>query len=342
MRVLVTGAGAGPAIALIKALKALDSDPDRFVLATDMSPESAGFALADGCEVSPANTAADFVSVIEAACRRHRIEMVIPVLDGDAATLSAAAETFGRGGTRVATHTPQAVQACSDKFLARDVCRSHGIRQPESFAGPANICAESFPILAKPRRGVSARGITVFQSPAAAVAFSEPADGFLWQQFVDGVEFSIDTFSRPSLGDFVAVPRRRDVVKAGQMVRGETCADPDLIAFAAQCCEAFGLIDVACLQVIRQRGTNELFFVEANPRYGTGVSLSIAAGVFFPRLQYLRHFSRQPIPVDWLTFQSGVRMVRFWEEIFAYPGRSDRVVGLTPLPAELDPSRRQA
>ena len=59
-------------------------------------------------------------------------------------------------------------------------------------------------------------------------------------------------------------------------------------------------------------------------------TLSIAAGVFFPRLQYLRHFSRQPIPGDRLTFQPGVRMVRFWEEIFDYPGRSTRTVGLSP------------
>jgi carbamoyl-phosphate synthase large subunit len=331
MRILVTGAGAGPAISIIKALKAWDRDPERIVVATDMNGDAAGFMLADQCVITPATMAADFVPALLKACSDHHIEMVIPILDADAAALSAAADMFCAAGTAVATHTPQSIRQCSDKLLAYQLCLTSGIRQPESFSGPGDAPDEAFPILAKPRRGVSARGIMVFPNRPAAMPFADTPGDLLWQRFVQGQEFSIDTFSRPSLGDFVAVPRRRDIVKAGQMVRGETCADPQLVAFAAECCEAFGLTDVACIQVIREVRSNELFFIEANPRYGTGVSLSIAAGVFFPRLQHLRNVLRKQIPATFLKFQPGVRMARFWEEIYELPDSRTKVVGLGRL-----------
>ena len=331
MRILVTGAGAGPAISIIKALKAWDRDPERIVVATDINGDAAGFMLADQCVITPATTAADFVPALLKACSDHHIEMLIPILDADAAALAAAAELFAAAGTVVVTNTLQTIRQCSDKSLAFRLCLASGIRQPESFSGPGDAPDEAFPILAKPRRGVSGRDIMVFPNRAAAIPFADSPGDLLWQRFVQGQEFSIDTFSRPSLGDFVAVPRRRDVVKAGQMVRGETCADPDLIAFTAVCCEAFGLIDVACIQVIRERHSNDLFFVEANPRYGTGVSLSMAAGVFFPRLQHLRNVLHKQIPSALLTFQPGVRMARFWEEIYELPDSRTKIVGLGRL-----------
>ena len=59
-----------------------------------------------------------------------------------------------------------------------------------------------------------------------------------------------------------------------------------------------------------------LAFVEINPRYGTGVSLSIHAGVDFPRLQWLSARAPEAITPAMLRFRPGVGMIRYWEEIY--------------------------
>jgi carbamoylphosphate synthase large subunit len=327
MRVLVTSSGAGPAIALIKALKALDTDHDRVVLATDMSRSSAGLYLADTFRLTSSMSSHEFVPQLLQICRELNIQMVIPVLDGDALKLSAARDEFAAAGVVVACNMPHSIQSANDKLLSFQVCDKAGIRQPELYASPDAVPESALPILAKPRQGVSARGIIRFDTGSALRSFQGNPSEFLWQRFIPGSEYTVDTFSKPSAGDFIAVPRLRKVVKAGQMVQGETIYDPEIIEFAGRCCEAFDISDVACVQVIRHEATGELFFVEINPRYGTGVSLSIAAGVFFPRLQYQKHVLRKPIEVHPDGFVSGLQVFRFWQEVYLYPGQDAAVVG---------------
>ena len=65
-----------------------------------------------------------------------------------------------------------------------------------------------------------------------------------------------------------------------------------------------------------ERTAGKPLFVEINPRYGTGVSLSIQAGVNFPRLQWLSAFAPGSITPEMLRFRPGVGMIRYWEEIY--------------------------
>ena len=64
--------------------------------------------------------------------------------------------------------------------------------------------------------------------------------------------------------------------------------------------------------------TGALYFVEMNPRYGTGISLSIAAGIEFPRLQWLAHYDPDAITPDMLKFRANVEMLRYWEEVYRF------------------------
>lgn len=327
MRILVTSSGAGPAIALIKALKEIDQDEDRCVLATDMSRNSAGLYLADSFRVTTSMSSAEFVPQLVDICREERIEMVIPVLDGDALKLSGAREQFKAVGTVVACNTPHTIEQANDKLLSYKVCQAANIRQPQLYSSPESIGEKDLPVLVKPRNGVSGRGITRFDNTMQLRAHAGQNEESLWQKFIPGDEYTVDTFSKPSAGDFIAVPRLRRVVKAGQMVQGETVSDPEVIEFAGRCCEAFNTVDVACVQIIRHATTKELYFVEVNARYGTGISLSIAAGVFFPRLQYTKNVLGKPVSPHDNSFIAGLRVFRFWQEVYLYPGQENAVIG---------------
>ena len=212
----------------------------------------------------------------------------------------------------------ETLEISNDKVRSYETCEAAGIGQPERFESPADAPADAFPLIGKPTHGVGARGIVHLASKNDPVPDDEPR---LWQRFITGDEFSIDTWGDPTTDRFVAVPRHRREVRAGQMVQGDTRDEPDLLEFARKSCAAFGIRDVACVQVIRD-ASGQLYFVEMNPRYGTGISLSIAAGIEFPRLQWLAHHEPDAITPEMLRFRAGVEMLRYWEEVYRAPDGS--------------------
>jgi carbamoyl-phosphate synthase large subunit len=313
MRVLVTSAGAGPGVAVVKALRST-AEPQSFVLAVDMSPRAAGLYLAHQCALVPSARDPEYGDRLLKLAREHGIGMIIPIFDTETPVLARERERFASAGIHVAVNPLASVLRANDKMESYHVCAAAGISQPQRFDHPYGAPPECYPLLGKPFQGVGSKGMIRLAAPGDLPSGIDPAQ-FLWQEWVEGQEFSIDTFGDPDSEGFVAVPRLRRVVKAGQMVDGETVADLELEAFARATCRAFGVRDVCCIQVIRG-SAGRLSFVEINPRYGTGVSLSIHAGVNFPRLQWLSAYAPGVINQAMLCFRPGVGVIRYWEEIY--------------------------
>lgn len=318
MRVMVTAAGAGPGVSVVKAIRRLNL-PGTFVLAVDVSEHAAGLYLADGAELVPPATAPEFADAILGLCRKHDIAMIIPIFDTETPVFAAHRDAFAAEGVHLAMNSPECIAASNDKRRSYEVCARAGIRQPDRFNELRDVPADAWPIIGKPASGVGAKGIVVLEGPDAPVLADDSADSYLWQRFIRGREYSIDTWGIAGSDRFVAVPRWRRRVRAGQIVHGVTVGDPDLLDFAGRVCTAFGVSDATCLQVIRSDDDGDLYFVELNPRYGTGISLSIAAGVPFPLLQWLAAFEPDAITPQMLSFRPGVEMLRYWEEIYFEP-----------------------
>lgn len=319
MRALVTAAGAGPGTAIIKAIVRGTGGMDawkRFVVGVDMSPDSAGLLLADAAELVPAAKDPSYVDRILEVCAKHRVNLVIPIFDLETPVFAKARERFEAAGVHLALNSLACVESANDKVASFDVCATAGIRQPERFATPAEAPVDAFPLLGKPTKGIGSKDMVLLETKASAIPAGTPVEKLLWQRFIRGPEYSIDTFGHPDGPHFVAVPRHRELVRAGQMVKGATVGDADLQAFAAACVRAFDVRDVSCTQVIRDEKSKELYFVEMNPRYGTGISLSIAAGVPFPLLQWLARFSPSSIRPEMLQWKAGMKMIRYWEEAY--------------------------
>lgn len=319
MRVAVTAAGAGPGTAIVKAIArgaAGMSEVPRFVVALDMSPDSAGLYLGDAGELVPAAKDPAYVDRVLEACRKHRVNMVIPIFDLETPVFARARERFAAERIHLALNPLACVEDANDKVRSFEVCARAGLRQPERFRTPGEAPADAFPLLGKPHKGIGSKDMVLLSTKDDAIPPGTPVEALLWQRFIRGPEYSIDTFGHPDHGPFVAVPRHRELVRAGQMVKGATAGDADLQDFAASAIRAFDVRDVSCLQVIREEKTGALYFVELNPRYGTGISLSIAAGVPFPLLQWLAHFDPGAITPAMLRWKAGLKMIRYWEELY--------------------------
>ena len=133
------------------------------------------------------------------------------------------------------------------------------------------------------------------------------------QHHVNGIEYTIDTISDQNGRILAAAPRERIVVKSGQSVKGRTTKDKRLIEYGKGISSKFGIKWVACSQC-KVTDDRKIFFIEINPRYGTGVSLSIGAGLNIPLLQ-IKLALGMPIKKEELDFTDNFYMIRYWEEI---------------------------
>lgn len=315
MRVLVTSAGAGPAIAIIKAIKRSASGDSNFVVAVDANAASAGLFLADAQELIPRSDSAQYIPRLLEVCLKFDVQLLIPILDLETPVVAANVSEFERIGVAVAVNSPECLARCNDKIRSSEVCARSAITQPRTFLRRSDIPTDCFPIVAKSICGTGSVGQYLFAHPEELAAASIDDRSVIFQEFVSGTEYSIDTFGEATNPYFVAVPRERRKVKGGQTVHGIVTDDDALKEYARRCCHAFGITDVSCIQVIRDKG-GVFYFIEINPRYGTGVSLSIAAGVDFPRLQFSALLAPYALPNIARSLTPGVQMVRYWEEIF--------------------------
>ena len=125
-----------------------------------------------------------------------------------------------------------------------------------------------------------------------------------------------------------AVPRWRTETKAGISTKGQTFEHPALVEGVGRLLGALGLTGPANVQGFvgpgvlqgRPEGPGDVVvFTEVNPRFSGGLPLSLAAGCDLVG-QYLRGMHGLPLEPERLGFTAGVRMFRYFAEVFEGPG----------------------
>jgi carbamoyl-phosphate synthase large subunit len=134
------------------------------------------------------------------------------------------------------------------------------------------------------------------------------------QTRVEGREFTVDALVDRDGSLAGAVPRWRIETKAGISVKGETFAHPRLVDTTATILHVVGLQGPANVQgFISDDGRVTL--IEVNPRFSGALPLSLAAGADLVG-EYVRAIEGHRIRRKRLTYRSGVRMIRYHEELF--------------------------
>ncbi len=314
-RVAVTAAGSGPGVAIIKALGRQSSLPLE-VIALDIDPTASGLRLADRFAILPPCDSPGFLDTLIHFSKHESLDFLIPILDRETPFYARHREELrDRCGLTVLVNPESVIETANNKLKSHRVCLERGLSAP-TLHSPGNSRINSLseiplPWIRKPISGIGSRGIVIARDARACASVIPADEDSLIQEFIEGTEFSIDLLADEGRLQ-VAVPRERVQVKDGQTVKGRTRLDPTLIRFASQVAEAFGLSGVGCLQCIVRHGIT--YFIELNPRYGTGVSLSIGAGVNFPILQIKLAQGLEIDPTE-LQAQDDLWMTRYWEEI---------------------------
>ncbi|MDP6943293.1 MAG: ATP-grasp domain-containing protein [Myxococcota bacterium] len=296
------------------------------VLAVDISELSSAFQLADRSWTVPRCTDEAFIPAMLALCERERVGLVIPTIDTALAAWAAHRERFEAIGTAVAISSPETVAIAADKHSTHRWLTAEGlptVRQGTPEEVLADRASWPFPLIAKPVGGSCSIGVHLVVSveELVTVTRSEP---YIVQSVAPGVEYTVSVLVDRGGRAVCAVPRERLAVRAGEVSKGRTVREPELIALASTVAErlpgAFGALNV---QIFRDATTGEMNIIEVNPRFGGGYPLACRAGAHYSRW-LIEEAMGLPSTARGDLWRDGLVMLRYDDAVFVEPDALSR------------------
>lgn len=323
--VLVTDAGRGSSIAIIRALGRCGYR----VLAADSEPRSLGFrsryASSSFVYPDPRHDAEAFLDAIERIVDDEIVDLVIPVTDLALQPLAANRACFA-GRTRLAIPDDEALRVTTDKDLTVALAASLGIpvsptRVVRTFSEARAVVDEwGWPLVLKPCSSHKMTDDNEIESFEVTYAES-PADlerkllrfvgrcGVMVQRYCRGVGYGVELLmseGRP-LAAF-AHRRLREVPLSGgaSAYRESVPLDPELYDYAVRILSALKWTGLAMVEF---KVGDDVELMEINGRVWGSLPLAVASGMNFPALLAQLYLEGEPAIAPQLTgnYAYGVR-----------------------------------
>jgi carbamoyl-phosphate synthase large subunit len=262
----------------------------------------------------------------------EKIDAVIPLIDSDLAALSRARKRFDAHGANVIISDPDVIRVCADKLLTFEALSAAGIDTPRTWpvVDAVKRRKHAFPYFFKPRRGSAGQGLFRVNDLAELKVFARREPDAIVQEFIEGVEHTLDVYTGLDGKPKCVVPRRRLEVRTGEVSKGLVVKDPRIMAVGRAVVEALGrcrgVITVQCMVAPRGR----VCVIEINPRLGGGAPLSIAAGAHFPKW-LMAELLGIPVRGGYERYRDNLAMLRYDESVFV---NGDFGTGMLPRGAK--------
>jgi carbamoyl-phosphate synthase large subunit len=291
---------------------------DLSVLGCDVEPElSPATEFLDGCFRVPKCDSPDYIPSLQTIVRAHQIALIVPTIDPELPIMAGNREVFAAIGTDVVISGPEVIRISCNKMATAEWATRAGISTPctctleEARTQPSRF---PFPVIAKPIMGSGSVGVRKIES-AAELYDGQLNDDFLVQEFVDGIEFTVNMyFDLREEKLRCVIPHRRLEVRGGEVSKGVTVRNPPLEEMAHRVAAALpGSRGCICFQAI-QTAEGAISLIEINARFGGGFPLAYMAGAAFPR--WIIEETLQIPSSTHNAWEDGVFMLRYDNAVF--------------------------
>jgi len=293
--------------------------------AADVEPYFAAACVTQYAHRVPPSHSSEYVPSLLRLARRHRIDLVIPLIDSELLPLTNAADQFARFKCGVVVSSPEVVRTCRDKLKMFEFLARHQIDTPQTWtlAEIRRIRRYQFPYFAKPRFGSASKGNFIVRNRHDWAALTPLVPDGLVQEFVPGVEHTLDVYTGYRGEPCCVVPRRRIEVRGGEVTKAQTVKHEGIMETGMRVARTLGgcvgLITIQLILTPEER----IRVIEVNPRFGGGAPLGIWAGADSPRWLLSEWLGRKPrIRLD--NFQEGLMMLRYHQSFFIHVADSDQ------------------
>ena len=286
------------------------------IVGVDVSPDAPALHEVDKARLICRIDDPGYINTLVGLCAREQVRLLFPLIDTDLMKLSQSRGKFEQAGTNAVVCDPELIDVTMNKYKTHDFFKLLGIDTPRVFELECKLEDEyRYPLFMKPLDGSASKGVFKINDKNELFFFKNYITRPILQEYVSGVEFTLDM-----LYDFQGelrciVPRRRIEVRSGEVSKSVIEMNPAVMEagwnLGRQLRGARGVINVQCIRTVEGR----VSFIEINPRFGGGTPLSLHAGANFPR--WLLQMACGDDPGDIRkSFQPGMYMLRFDDAVF--------------------------
>lgn len=276
-----------------------------------------GMHCVDKGHIVPRISSGEYIEALLQIVRKFKIDLLIPLIDNELLPIAAAVDRFSEVGCRAVISSERVVRTCRDKLAMYEALRQALIDTPETWTWEEAMRRQrhAFPYYLKPRAGSAAMGNYVIRNRDELNTFGLRVKDAIVQEFVEGIEHTMDVYAGFDGVPRIAVPRKRIEVRNGEVSKGVTVKDPAIMAMGLRVAEMLGecrgVVTVQCMVT----PTNLIRVIEVNPRFGGGAPLAIHAGADFPKWLLMDHLGRK-FKINPNGFRHDLAMLRADDSVF--------------------------
>ncbi len=284
---------------------------------TDVNWLSPGMHRVDRGHIVSRIDSGHYLEDLVRIARKFNIDLLIPLLDPELPLLADGVDQLAQVGCHAVVSSADVVRICNDKMLTYQTLKAAKIDTPKTWtwAEAIKVKRHKYPLFLKPRAGSAAVGNHVIHNFEELKTFGRLVDDAIVQEFVPGIEHTLDVYTGFDGIPRCAVPRKRIEVRTGEVSKGVIVKDRRIMAIGKQVAkvlgECRGVVTVQCMVTLRGR----IRVIEINPRFGGGAPLAIHAGANFPKWLLQEHSGNKPRISD-MGFRDDVAMLRYDESVF--------------------------
>ena len=301
-------------VALVESLMELVKRylPETSIITGDSNPECLTRSTGHSFWHMPLTTF-DNLELLATGMKDRGIRLVIPTRDGELDFYSSHQSFFNAQGIKIAVSSSATLNTCLDKLLFYDSLKSTFPVIATSEQLDVNVLGPG-PYVVKERYGSGSISSQLNLTPKDALAHSRTLVHPIFQPFIKGSEFSVDTYTTLR-GDVVgAIARRRDVIEFGESQVTTSEHDLRIESLGIELSSSLKLAGHGLTQIIDD-GTS-LHIIECNARIGGASTLAFYCGLISPIWSILE---AQGLSLDACPFtpnRNRIRMIRNQKDSF--------------------------
>lgn len=231
----------------------------------------------------------EYVNTLLNICKKENVDMLIPLYEKEFILLCENREKFNKIGTILILSDKKLIEIFNDKWESYRFFIENNIDTPMTYK-KQGVKDFNFPLIIKPINGAGSQNVFKVDNKKELSFFIDYIENPIIQEYIKGTEYTIDVLCDLKGNVISIVPRERIEVRAGEVSKGRTVKNKDIIEKTLKLCnklkidentKPIGPLTIQCIVDL----DNNIKFIEVNTRFGGGVPLTFEAGV--PYAKYL-------------------------------------------------------
>ncbi len=337
LRILITGAGAPGIAGTIHSVRNNSDNRNIVIIGTDINEQVVGRYFCDEFHIIPKATSDDYLSNLLSLCYSSKVDVLIPQNTAELLVLSNNKDRFSAIGTKILVSSYDAIIKANDKFNLMNSAQQVGVPTTKyalcsdfkSLRESVESIGQGDEVVVKPPMSNGSRGVRIVtknrnrkndfynEKPNSLYITLEELHETLGDEFPElmvmeylpGDEYTVDVFRNRQ--KFVAIPRKREVIRSGITFGASLSKDERLIEYSRLLANACDLTLCFGFQFkLNKEGIPML--LESNPRVqGTMVMSTFSgANIIYASVKDLLGEEIPDFIIDWNT-----RLLRYWGAI---------------------------